>query len=202
MKRFNCFINKKLVIILLLFSVIIFVSAQEKEYLKDGTIEEQISYVIDKSSSWDNHKVILNSWISNLKKNTLDSISSLKKEISSQRNLLSEKEAEIINLQDDLKNTKDNLDKTESEKDTIPFLGINFSKNAFLTTVILIFIILIALVITIFWLYNRSFKVIRKTQEELETINKEFEEHRQESRKKYEQLVVKHHKEIQKFRGL
>jgi predicted PurR-regulated permease PerM len=202
MKNYNNIINKNLAIFLTLFSFIFSASAQDREYLKDGTIEEQINHVIEKSYSWENYKSVPNSWLSSLKRNTLDSLNSLKKEIDLQKNSLAEKETEINNLQTDLKNTKENLDKTETEKDTIPFLGILFSKNAFLTTVIIIFIVLIALMIIIFWLYNRGFNIIRKTQEELETTTKEFEDYRQESRKKYEQLVVQHHKEIQRFRGL
>jgi preprotein translocase subunit SecF len=202
MKRINCFIKKNLIVFLTLFSFVISASAQDREYPKEATIESQINHVIEKSPGWENYKSVLNSWLSNLKKNTLDSINVLKKEIDVKKKSIAEKETEIINLQEDLKDTKEKLSEIETERNTIPFLGINFSKNIFLTTVIIIIIVLIALIVTIFWLYKHSFSVIRKTQDELEKTSKEFEDHRQESRKKYEQLVIQHHKEIQKLRGI
>jgi peptidoglycan hydrolase CwlO-like protein len=202
MKGFKGFINKKLILFFTLFSFVLFAHAQDKDYPKDGTIETQINHVIDKSPGWENYKSVLTSWLSSLKKNTLDSLNLSKKEIDSQRKSIAEKEAEINNLQERLKDATGKLDEIDTERNTIPFFGINFSKNIFLSTVIVILLILIALISILFWLYKHSFTVIRKTQEELEKTSKEFEEHRQDSRKKYEQLVIQHHKELQKFRGL
>ena len=202
MNQFN-YLNKKTIIIFLtLFYFNFGASSQEKEYLKEGSVEEQINYVIEKSSAWEKFKVISNSWITSLKKNVLDSLNTYKKEIDVQKKSIAEKESELLNLQENLRETKEKLNNAETERDTMIFLGAKISKNIFITTITIILLILIALISIIFGLYNRNFKVIRKTQDGLETVNKEFENYRQESRKKYEQLVVQHHKEIQKLKGL
>ena len=202
MKHVNCLIKKNILVVLTLFSFVFSTSSQDREYLKDGSIEEQFNHVIEKSSAWESYKVISNNWVITLKKNILDSLNTYKKEIDIQKKSFSEKEFELLNLQENLTETKEMLNKIETEKDTIVFLGIILSKNIFITTITIIFTVLIVLIIIIFGLYNRSYKVIRKTQEEFETVSKEFENYRQESRKKYEQLVVQHHKEVQKFKGL
>jgi hypothetical protein len=44
--------------------------------------------------------------------------------------------------------------------------------------------------------------VIQKNKEELSKITDEFEKYRQEARLKQEQLVIQHHKEIQKLKGI
>ena len=202
-KVFDRFFTKKcIVLILMALSINFFTLGQEKEYFKEGTIEEQIDYVIEKSSTWENFKVVAKGWMTNLKKNTLDSLNAAKNDIYIQKKIVIEKEAEITNLREILQETQEKLDIAQKEKDTITFLGKNITKNIFLTTVIIIFITLIALMIIIFGLYNRNNKNIRKTLDEFEAVNKEYENYRQESRKKHEQLVIQHHKEIQRLRGL
>ena len=193
---------KIIVLALMLLSISYTVSAQEKEYLKDGTIEEQINHLTSRSTSWENHKVVLNSWLSNLKKNVLDTLNFAMTEIEQQRGLLTEKEAEVANLKESLQKTTDELNLVQKEKDTFDFIGLKLSKGVFVTTVIILIVILIAAAAGVLWLYKKSFDTIRKTREELETINTEFENYRQESRKKHEQLVVQHHREIQKLKGL
>jgi len=202
-KVFDRFFTKKcIVLILMALSINFFTLGQEKEYFKEGTIEEQIDYVIEKSSTWENFKVVAKGWMTNLKKNTLDSLNAAKNDIYIQKKIVIEKEAEITNLREILQETQEKLDIAQKEKDTITFLGKNITKNIFITTVIIIFITLIALMIIIFGLYNRNNKNIRKTLDEFEAVNKEYENYRQESRKKHEQLVIQHHKEIQRLRGL
>ncbi|MCL2073544.1 MAG: hypothetical protein FWH18_06475 [Marinilabiliaceae bacterium] len=191
-----------IVLLLVLLSTSNNFFAQEKEYLKDGSIEEQITHLTNRSTSWENHKVVLNSWLSNLKKNVLDTIALSKQEVELLKKSLAEKENEIKNLRESLQKASSELSDVQHEKDTFIFLGINFSKGLFLTTVITLILVLMALIIASFGLYKRSFDTIRKTRDELDTINTEYENYRQESRKKHEQLVVQHHREMQKLKGL
>ena len=179
-----------------------YVFAQEREYLKDGTIEEQIDYVIDKSSTWEASKVIKTIWVTTLKKSVLDTLGTAKNEIAMQKQLVIEKEVEIVNLQDDLQETMNKLNVAQNEKDTITVFGADFSKGIFLTMTILIILALAALVVILFGLYKRNAVVLNKIMEELETTNRDFENYRQESRKKHEQLVVQHHREIKKLKGM
>lgn len=178
------------------------VSAQEKEYLKDGSIEAQIDNIVEKSSNWDTYKMVPRGWMTTLKKNTLDTLNAAKNEIAFQKSLVLEKETEIENLQDELLETKSKLNVTQNEKDTISFMGANFSKGVFLTTIIIIFIVLAVIVVVSLGLFKRNAVVLNKITEELEVTNRDFENYRQESRKKHEQLVIQHHKEIKKIKGL
>jgi len=203
MKKFN-FYKKKISFFLFVafFSCCYVAFAQEKEYLKDGTIEEQIDFVIEKSSNWDIYKLITRSWMTTLKKSVMDSLNITKTEITTQKRLIIEKETEIKNLQDALQETKEHLNVAQNEKDTITVMGGDFSKGVFLTTTILIILALAVLLVLIFGLYKRNAAVLSKISEELDVTNKEFEDYRQESRKKHEQLVVQHHREIKKLKGM
>jgi hypothetical protein len=50
-------------------------------------------------------------------------------------------------------------------------------------------------------LYKRSFVINRQIRRDLEETKEEFESYRQQSRERYEKLVVQHHKEILKLQG-
>lgn len=179
------------------------IQAQDnKAYLTEGTLEEQFNHVIDKSSSWENYKMITNSWINTLRRNTLDTLTTAKKEIALQKSLANEKEETIVTLQNTLEETQSALNLAVKEKNSFRILGLNISKGLFLTITWLIIIGLAGLSFVSIGLYKRSFSVIQKNKEELSKITDEFEKYRQEARLKQEQLVIQHHKEIQKLKGI
>lgn len=192
-----------LLMIILNLAVNPIIQGQEnkKVYINDATIEEQFNYVIEKSSIWENYKVITESWINTLRKNTLDSLNTAKTEIENQRSLVSEKLLTIKTLETTLEETREALTTAKKEKNSFPIFGLAISKGLFLTTTWLIIIGLATLSVIALGLYKKSFSVIQKTKEELEKSTIEMENYRQETRKKHEQLVMQHHKEIQKLKG-
>ena len=202
----NSLMAKKIIIssFLMIFAFHISSFAQEdrKVYLSDGTIEEQLEHVIGKSSNWDAYKLILNDWVTKLRRNVVDSLNASKNEIAAQKELVANRDNEISELQSTLQKTRDELNLVQKEKDSITLLGVNISKGIFLSVTIIIVIGLAAFAVMAFGLYKRSFAAINKTQAELDKITQEFEIHRQEARKKQEQLVVQHHKEIQRLKGI
>ncbi|GAI68959.1 unnamed protein product, partial [marine sediment metagenome] len=50
-------------------------------------------------------------------------------------------------------------------------------------------------------MFKRSFVVTRQTTKDLEETREEFESYRQQSRERYEKLVVQHHQEVLKLKG-
>ena len=210
MKKTVLFINYLIMrkSILLLFSMIFifqipsYAQDDRKIYLNDGTIEEQLEHVISKSSNWDVYKLILNDWVTKLRRNTLDSLNASKREIVAQKELVANRDKEISELQSTLQKTRDDLNLVQKEKNSITIFGMNISKGIFLSVTILIILGLATFAVMAFGLYKRSFSVINKTQTELDKITQEFETHRQEARKKQEQLVVQHHKEIKRLKGI
>ena len=200
----SCLIEKKILVslFLMIFAFQTYAQEDKKAYLNDGTIEEQLEHVVTKSSNWDIYKLILNDWVTKLRRNTLDSLNASKQEIATQKELVANRDKEISELQSTLQKTSDDLALVQTEKNSITLLGINISKGIFLSITLIIIIGLATFGAMAFGLYKRSFAAINKTQAELDKITLEFETHRQEARKKQEQLVVQHHKDIQKLKGI
>jgi hypothetical protein len=181
-----------------------FVNAQETKsqaFINNATIEEQFTQVVDKSSKWENHKVVLESWLTGLRRNALDTLKTSKQEIANQKALVKEKEITIDTLNVKLKTTQEELVTALEARNSFSVLGINTSKGVFLTVTWLIILSLAAFSIVALGLYRRSFSVIQKTKEDLDKITAEFDIYRQDTRKKQEQLVIQHHKEMQKLKG-
>jgi hypothetical protein len=65
----------------------------------------------------------------------------------------------------------------------------------------IIILALIILLVILFLMFKRSFVVTRQTTKDLEEIREEFESYRQQSRERYEKLVVQHHQEVLKLKG-
>lgn len=173
----------------------------KKAYINNATIEEQFNHVIDKSSKWENYKVVTEGWLNTLRKNALDSLNTAKTEIENQKSLVSEKLLTIKTLETTLEETQEALNTAIKDKNSFPIFGLAISKGLFLTTTWLIIICLAAFSVITLGLYKKSFSVIKKTKEELEKNTIQMESYRQETRKKHEQLVMQHHKEIQKLKG-
>lgn len=174
--------------------------ASNKIYNNDASIQDQFKQVVEKSSKWQNYIMVLDNWAVNLQKNTLDTLSRVKNEVAEQKTLITQKENAIKSLETTLEETKAGLSEAIKERNSFSIVGMKISKGLFLTTTWLIIIALAVFSFIAMGLYKKSFSVVNKTNEELAKTNEEFETYRKDSRKKYEQLVVQHHKEMQKLK--
>lgn len=193
-------------ILMLIIGVVSFskITAQEsanKVYPKQVTIEEQFNHVIEKSSKWENYKMVTDTWLTSLRRNTLDSINLLKTTIAEKNTIITQKDTTIKKLEANLEATNHSLLKATKEKNSFSIIGIVISKPLFLTLTWTIIIALSVISFVAISFYKGSHFLIKKTREEHAKALQDFDDYRQDSRKKYEQLVVQHHKEMQKLKG-
>jgi hypothetical protein len=125
-------------------------SNEQKPSLNNGTIESQFDYLYRKSSSYQEYKVVKKTFYQKIKGNVLDSLKSLKSELSDSKNLIGLQGKEINSLKSDLKTTNNNLTDVTKEKDNIKFLGIAMTKasyNSLLWTIIVGLVVLLVIFI-------------------------------------------------------
>ncbi|GAO28346.1 hypothetical protein [Geofilum rubicundum] len=189
----------------ILFAVLVLLIANgtinaQKPYISDASIEEQLEFVENEASSWQQYVMIFDTWFSRLKTNINDTIEDKNSTISRLESTIVSKDSTITALNNQLEKTNRELQQTISEKDAFTFLGMNMPKSLFISIVIFIFFVLLAVTGMAVFMLQRSNMSSRKVKKELEKMKNEFEDHRQRSRQKYEALVVQHHKEIQKLK--
>ena len=160
-------------------------------------VADQFLYAIDKSSNFREYKVIRQEWMSKLRSNVLDTLVTLKNDLKTSNNTVSEKSTEITSLQEELKNLQGKLD----QKNSFAFLGFLVSKKAYDTIMWTIIISLfVALGIMIF-AFRKSFAVTSQTRKDLNEVKDEFENFRKKALKSKEEAVRQLYDELNKYKN-
>lgn len=174
---------------------------EEKPYLNDGSIKEQLEYVVDKSTTYQQYNVIRKTWMNKLTKHVNDSISDLKSNLFKTKQLVVESEARYDSLLKQLNKTNEKLDFAIKEKNSLEVLGLQIDKTAYNSiTWIIILGLTIGLLVFIF-LFKRSNTVTVRTKSDLNELKEEFEGYRKRALRREEKIVRELHDEINKYKA-
>ncbi len=170
----------------------------EKQSIHSGTIENQFDYLINKSNRYQEYKVVKIVWLDRLKKVVDDSLNIVRVELKDTKITLSKKESEIIMLSDSLNDSKKTVISLNNEKDSIQFFGILLSKSFYNS--ILWSVISALLVFLLFYIirFNQKNKITKDSNKKFDELEKEYEEHRQRSLEREQQLRRKLQDELNK----
>jgi len=146
--------------------------------LNESSIDGQFEYIIRKSNSWTNYKIVKKNELEILKSHTIDSLNAVKKDLTDTQAKVDEQAKEISNLKSDLSNTTDTLNKTNEEKDSMSLFGIQMSKGGYNILMWTIIGILFALLLLFVYRFKNSNAVTRQAKLALSETEQEFEEHR------------------------
>ncbi|SFD71991.1 hypothetical protein [Thermophagus xiamenensis] len=194
------------IIFLVIFSIVginwaLAQNNNEEASLDQGNIEGQFDYTINKSSKYQEYRVVKTAWLYKLKSNVLDSISALQNEIAQLGIKIDSLNQHISSVTQDLINTQDELDQTIRSKNSIPFLGMEIQKGKYNAIMWSLVIILLLAGAFLFLLFKRSNYVTKQMQEKYADLEKEFEAHRQRVLEKEKRIARQHLNEINKLRG-
>ncbi len=155
-------------------------SAQDEDNLSlnEGTIDNQFEYVIQKSNSFQDFKVVKKTWMYDLKAHTMDSLQAIRKSLVDTQAIVDTQASEISELQGNLSNTKKDLDNTISEKDSMSLFGAQMSKSGYSSLMWAIIGILLILLLFFIYRFKNSNAVTRQAKISLAETEEEFEEHR------------------------
>jgi len=183
------------------FICAISINAQEnepKQTLDSGTIENQFDYLIKKSNRYQEYKVVKRVWLDRLKKAVDDSLNVVKKELVDTKVTLNEKEAEIVTLTNSLNTTNETVSNLNNEKDSINFFGMLISKPMYNTTLWSIITILLVALLFFVFKFNNSNTITREAKDKFSELEIEYENHRQRSLEREQQIRRKLQDEINK----
>lgn len=182
-------------------SNIIYCQSTIPEILENGTLEEQLNYLEERTRIYEDYRAIREDMFQLLKKNSIDSLSSGKSRINSliaRNNNLS---SEIDSLNNTLSLTRNDLDEAVRTKNSIRLLGMNLNKFAYNTIMWIITGVLCFLLVSGFLAFRRNISVTTETKKELEDLKNEFEEYRNKSRIEREKMSLDHFNEIKRLKG-
>ena len=169
---------------------------------EESTLNSQYKFIMEKSGTYVNNKVIKIEWIEKFYSNLKDSLKLTKnqssnfekaytKELKVSKDLLIsvtalKKELESINIE------------KEFEKENITLFGSFTSKSSFKTIVWVIIISLSSFLLFFLFKFNNSNRVTKEAKEKLKEIEFELEETKKKSRIKEQELMRKLQDEINK----
>jgi hypothetical protein len=172
-------------------------ASKPKPFADELSIADQFQFAIDKSSNFQDYKVIKQSWVLRLKSNTLDTLSTLKTNLKASNDLVKEKTTLIESLQNDLNISQSELKK----KNSFSFFGIMVSKAGYDS---LMWAIIIGLLVCLGFMiaaFRRSFTIITQTKKDLNDIKDEFEIYRKKALKSKEEAVRQLYDELNKYKN-
>ena len=150
----------------------------EKLSLNEGTLDNQFEYVIRKSNSYQDFKVVKKTWLYAIKAHTMDSLKAIRKDLADTQTVVDSQAAQITTLKTNLSDTQTNLDDTIEEKDNMALFGIDMSKSNYSVLMWTIIGALLALLLFFIYKFKNSNAVTKQAKRSLAETEEEFEEHR------------------------
>lgn len=174
--------------------------AQDSIQIQKNTLENQMSDAFDKSNSYQEYKVIKKTQLVTLKRNILDSVSTLERSINNLESELANQKNEIDSLKQNLSNTQQNLAISKEKEDGISLFGILTSKATYNTIMWSIIGILLLISGFLFYRFLNSHKITNSAQLKMAEMEIELEDYRRNSLEREQKLRRKLQDEINKNR--
>lgn len=174
--------------------------------LNSGTIDKQFEFVIRKSGDFRGtngqaYEAVKQAWLYALKAHTLDSLKTIKKNLSNTKAVVENQAKEISELKSKLSNTQSNLDKTNIEKDSMSLFGMQLGKTGYNMLMWTIIASLLGLLIFFILKFKNSNSITKQAKKSLAEIEDEFEEHRRISLEREQKVRRQLQDEINKQKG-
>lgn len=182
-------------------------NADDNLSLNSGTIDSQFEFVIRKSGNFKGtngqaYEAVKQAWLYTLKAHTLDSLKTIRKTLVDTEAVVKNQAKEISELKSKLTNTKDNLDKTNLEKDSMALFGLQMSKTGYNMLMWTIIAALLALLLFFIFKFKNSNAITKQAKKNLAEIEEEFDEHRRVALEREQKVRRQLQDEINKQKGV
>ncbi len=156
---------------------------QETLSLNSGTIDSQFEYIFRKSGNFKGtngqpYEAVKTAWLLTLRNHVKDSLKEIRKDLNETQAVVKTQADDISQLKGNLTKTQADLDKTNTEKDSMSLFGLQMSKGGYNTLLWSIIAGLLALLLFFIYKFKNSNAVTREAKQSLSEIEEEFEEHR------------------------
>ena len=169
---------------------------------QENTVKDQFQELYKSSNNYQIYKVVKKEKFLKLQKNTLDSISTIKKLSAAKDVTISKHTATISSLENNIVKLNDNLSISKSKEDNISLFGLLLNKTTYNSILWgLISVLLISLLFFIYKFKNSSI-LTNNAKEALIDVEQEFEQYRKKSLEKEQKLRRQLQDEINKQRGV
>lgn len=154
---------------------------QPEPSLTDSNLEGQFEFIYDKSSNYQEYKVVKRVWLDQLRKNILDSVASVEEDLVASQKLTETQSNEISTLKSSLEEVNNNLTGVSAEKDSITFLGVQIEKSAYKTIMWSIVLLLALIILFLAYKFKNANTITREAKKTLVEVEEEYEDYRRKA---------------------
>lgn len=174
--------------------------SQEETTNPNPSISEQFDIAYDKANNYQDYKVIKKSVFLSLKKNTQDSLTTLKRTLKEKLAILDKNDEETNLLKNEITTLKSELEIVNNEKKSVSFFGTLISKTTYAFIMWGIVIVLALLLGVFIYKFRNSNSITSESRKALEILEAEYEEHRRNSIEREQKVRRQLQDEINKNR--
>lgn len=171
------------------------------EELTKSPVRDQLNYIENRTRIYENFRAIREDMFQKLKNNLSDTLTSMQKRITGLNKETAALNSTIDSLNSSLNTTKSDLGNVTKSKNSINFFGMEVEKGTYNTIMWSIIIILLALLLIGFMVFQRNQRVVVNRNKDLDDLKNEFEAYRKTSREAREKMALQHFNELKKLRG-
>ncbi|WP_231563328.1 hypothetical protein [Salegentibacter sp. Hel_I_6] len=172
--------------LLLIFSVNVLIA--QDSLATSNFIEDEFDNLIESSNNYQGYKVVDYDALIELRDNTKRHVQDLKNELQEEQGIISSQNEEIKNLENQLADTQEDLQRVNEEKDAINFLGMPFSKGSYMALMWGIVGVLILALLFFIYQFKNSNATTKEARHRLNETEKEFDAYRAKALEKEQRL--------------
>lgn len=151
-------------------------------------IEDEFDELIESSNNYQGYKVVDYDALIKLRDNTKRHIQDLKNGLQKEQSTITGQNEEIENLENQLAETQEDLQRVNEEKDSIMFLGMPFSKGSYMALMWGIVGVLILALLFFIYKFKNSNATTKEAKHRLNETEKEFDAYRAKALEKEQRL--------------
>ena len=168
--------------------------------LETGSVVTQFDFVLEKSSKFEDTRVVKTFWLIRLKAHVTDTLRTMNRKFAEIQKTVTKKQSEIDSLKTGITAVSAGLSVATSEKNSMKLFGLFINKSLYQTVVWLVIIGLSLIVLIVAVLFKRSNSITVQTKTDLEELREEFDAHRKRALEREAQLSRKHLDELNKLK--
>jgi len=180
------------------------ISAQEAEKelsLTNSTVNEKFDYIITKSNSFQEFKVVKRTWLHTIKKQVLDSVNKQKGEIKALAVIIEDQKSNTKKLESKIATLNSEITTVNTDKDNISFIGSDMKKGAFKNLFWGIISVLSILLLFFIYKFKNSNTTTQEAKTQLADVEKEYESHKKTALEREQKVMRKLQDELNKNRN-
>jgi Flp pilus assembly protein TadB len=167
-----------------IFLFIAFASQFDVKAQEDAKLSDQYQNMIESSETFEKYKVIPITKVNAFGKILADSISTLKKSVSSAKNGQQKAEIERDSATSRMEKLKTELEEAEVAVDEMPFFGLSMTKTTYNVIMWSIVVILLAGLVIVYIMFMNSFRLTKQAKKDKDLVDQELEDLRKRSHDK------------------